>query len=208
MSTAEARSAARSSARDSQTGRWTAAGRLPFPPVRPTEDHMATAAPKKKAKTTYRWAAGKRFNVPAPAAGAAIEAIRAEYGNVTPAAVVDAARSARHPLHKAFNWDDTEAAQKWREHQARMLIGSIRLVVEEDTGPTERIAYVSITSRELGRGYVRSADAMRDPEYRQESITEALAALNGWRERYGHLTDLAEVFEAVDRVTSRRRRAA
>lgn len=50
---------------------------------------------------------------------------------LTPRIVLEAARDPANPLHAAFDWDDQEAAEKWRLHQARALIRSVRVVVEE-----------------------------------------------------------------------------
>ena len=36
--------------------------------------------------------------------------------------VVESARNERSPLHASFTWDNDEAAERWRLHQARNLI--------------------------------------------------------------------------------------
>ena len=150
-------------------------------------------------RVTYRWKEGTRFAVRADAAGAAIEQIRRRNGGqVTPASVVDAARDPAHPLNPAFLWDDTEAAERYRQQQARMLINSIRVVVTGG-GVERRTAYVSVHVREGGRAYLPTSVVLSDAEYRSQALAEAMAALNGWRERYRHLTELSDVFEVIDR---------
>ena len=164
----------------------------------------AKAKPPRKRgdRATYQWKAGTRFAVRAAAAGAAIEQIRRRNGGqVTPAAVVDAARDPAHPLHPAFVWDDTEAAERYRQHQARVLVNSIRVVVTGG-GVERRTAYVSVQVREGGRAYLPTSVALSDEEYRAQALAEALASLRGWRERYRHLTELADVFAAIDRRTA------
>lgn len=56
-------------------------------------------------------------------------------GNLTPDAVLEDARSKKSPLHDQFEWDDSEAAHKYRIEQARVLIRSVRVevVTEEKT---------------------------------------------------------------------------
>lgn len=164
------------------------------------------AKAKKKAKSKARkqvavrwaWRSGGRFAVRAEVAGASLDAIRRRDGSITPAAVVDAARDPDHPLHRAFDWDDGSASQKYRLLQARQLINSVRVV--RDVGGPGQTAFVSVTVRETGRGYLPASVVMGDAEYRAESLAEALAALRGWRTRYAHLTELAEVFRVADRV--------
>lgn len=149
----------------------------------------------------YSWKPGSRFRVKASVAGAALDALRARTGGgLTPAAVVEAASSPRHPLHPCFVWDDTEAARKWRDLQARNLINSVRVVVAGGEAAGPRVAYVSVAVREGGRNYLPAAAVMGDDEYRAASLAEAVAALRGWRVRYGHLRELADVFAAADRV--------
>jgi hypothetical protein len=43
-------------------------------------------------------------------------------GSITPEAVVAAARPKNSPLHQLFDWDNEVAGDKWRNHQARILI--------------------------------------------------------------------------------------
>ena len=39
--------------------------------------------------------------------------IHKTYGSVSPANILQVAKRKRHPLHRFFSWDDTEAARKW-----------------------------------------------------------------------------------------------
>lgn len=48
--------------------------------------------------------------------------IRAKRGSLTPEIVVEEARDPAHPLHHRFTWDDTEAARKYRLHEAGQLL--------------------------------------------------------------------------------------
>ena len=165
--------------------------------------------PKATASRTHRWKSGSRFPVRPAVAAAALDAIaRASAGAVTPAAVVDAARSTRHPLHRCFTWDDTVAAERWREQQARVLIGAVRVIVEDGGKGASQVAFLSVNVRDAGRAYMASTVVLSDDDYREQALAEALAALNGWRRRHRHLNELAEVFEAIDRVQVKRGKAA
>lgn len=72
-----------------------------------------------------------------------LEKLCTEEEKLDPVSVVEAARSKKSPLHGAFCWDDTEAANLHRIWQARQLIRSIS-VVREDTKEKEPV-YVSVT---------------------------------------------------------------
>ena len=59
----------------------------------------------------------KIFRVDPEKAWNEIQKIRHANGGVaSPRAIVDAAREPRSPRHKAFEWDDSKAAEKYREH--------------------------------------------------------------------------------------------
>lgn len=61
----------------------------------------------------------------------ALQELAKKNGNeLTPKNVVDAARSKESVLHKAFEWDDKVAGDKYRLMQARVLINNVRVVIE------------------------------------------------------------------------------
>lgn len=137
-------------------------------------------------------------------AGRAIDELRrTNGGSITPALLVDAARSPAHPLHNEFDWDDSAAAERWRQQQARVLINCVRVIVTGGDGPATRVAYVSVQTRDDGKAYLPSSVVLSDVEYRDQAIAEALSILEGWKRRFAHLEELAEVFAVIDRVRDR-----
>lgn len=169
---------------------------------------MPVKAKKRKARQTVRvaWRKGRRQPVRAAVAKVALDAIAKRHrGGITPRAVVDAARDPVHPLHPCFTWEDSIAAERWREQQARLIINAIEVVHADDTPP--RVCYVSV-GYEDERAYRASATVMSDAEMRQQALAEALAALEGWQRRYAHLTELADVFEAAGRTKARHLKGA
>lgn len=51
-----------------------------------------------------------------------LDEVRNEHGKLTPQTVLESARDPEHPLHSRFEWDDSVAAEAWRQHQAHRLI--------------------------------------------------------------------------------------
>lgn len=78
-----------------------------------------------RVKYTYR--PGSRFSVPATVVADEIERIRSISGAVTAERVVDESRPEDAPLHTAFEWNDSAAAEQYRRDQARALIRSVRV---------------------------------------------------------------------------------
>lgn len=162
------------------------------------------------APVRYEWRpGGGRFGVPAAVAGAAVEAVRAANGGaVTPAALVDAARHPDAPLHPAFEWDDTVAAEKYRREQARGILRSLELVVEKKGPaggpPVRQIAFACVDAPATGRAYLATAEIVAAPDLRRQLIADALALFEGARRRFVHVSEeLTPVFAAVDEVRRR-----
>jgi len=76
-------------------------------------------------------------------------------GSVIPSQIVDFARSENTALHSLFVWDDTEAAARFRLHQAKQVIRAVVTFVARPDG-----------EREIVRAYVH--DATTD-SYRETS---------------------------------------
>jgi hypothetical protein len=64
-------------------------------------------------------------------------------GRLRPDDLIRAARSASHPCHNEFTWDDTQAAIERRHDQARAIIRNFHFEIEvEDIGKVTVVAYV------------------------------------------------------------------
>ena len=140
----------------------------------------------------------------------ALKAIAARDGGLLrPQAVVDAARDEESPLHGAFCWDDTEAAEKYRLLQAQDLIRSFRVVQDTDNGPVKVSMFVNLsTDRTEGKAnnvYRMLEDVKAYPDLMETVLNDALAELDSLRNKYAHLKELSDVWAAVDAATQKRR---
>ncbi len=129
----------------------------------------------------------------------------AKDGLLKPSAVVEAARDSSSPLHSHFEWDDSEAAEKWRQEQARQLIRSITITVDRGE-PVQVRAYVSLPAdRENGNGYRRIEDVMSNEFMRKQLAGEISDTIQCWEKKaaaLGVLFDLAPVKTAAKRLAS------
>lgn len=90
-------------------------------------------------------------------------AIRSEYGQLTPANVVEAARAEDHPLHHRFEWDDSAAAEKYRLSQARQLIRVVRETYTDRGGrPADVRTFHAIPRAEGGMAYEPLDEIVKD----------------------------------------------
>lgn len=124
-------------------------------------------------------------------------------GLLLPETVVREARTKSSPLHSRFEWDDGEAADRYRIWQARQLI---RVVVEQIAGvaaPTE--VFVSLSpDRHRGNGYRVVTDIMSDENMRGVMLQDALDELEVFKLKYRRLRELAVVFSAIRKVKRRK----
>ena len=100
-------------------------------------------------------------------------------------------------LHNQFTWDDTEAAEKWRLHQARTII--LRVHVTTDDGKVTR-AWVNLPSDRASdepvyRPIVR---VMSDADLRAELLQTVKDELVRIRRKHAELNELASVSTAID----------
>lgn len=128
-----------------------------------------------------------------------LELIAKKYRGVLPAeAVVDWARThTQSELHAQFTWDDGEAAEKWRLHQARNII--LKVTIELPKGGETR-AWVNLPSDRTSEApvYRPIVRVMTDTDMRQELLESVKAELGRMREKHSHLTELASVWTAID----------
>lgn len=129
----------------------------------------------------------------------------ANNGILLPEHVVEAARPKSSPLHNRFDWDDNEAAEKWRLHQARKLIRVVVEYIPADKSASDPTpVFVALrTESSTGGGYRKMVDVLSDDQQRDILISQALADMETFRRKYRHLKELAAIFTAMESVKAR-----
>ena len=118
-------------------------------------------------------------------------------GVLLPEAVVEAARDKDSPLHSHFDWNNTEAAAKWRLHQARNLI---RVVVEYlPSAPSipQRVFVALRSESQTGGGYRPLRQVMASVDMRADLLSQAFDDMKMFAAKYQHLSELAGVVTAM-----------
>lgn len=123
-------------------------------------------------------------------------------GDLTPKAVVEAARDPRHVLHTHFEWDDALAAEKYRQEQAREIIRCIRIDDETEDEPVR--AFLSVSNRG-GISYRTLQDVKSSSDLQLAVLKAAERDLDAFERRYRELTDVCELVRSA-RSTVRKRR--
>lgn len=153
----------------------------------------------------YQWKDGAHSNgIKAEVAGKRLEKIRNKNGGrITPHAVVNDARPEDSPLHPAFEWDDTRAAEEHRLEQARCLIRSVTVIYDEKADKSPVRAFVNVVQgSDTDATYTSMAHALSVPELREQVIRRALSEIKSWRQRYEDYKELGTIFDAIDKTAA------
>ena len=141
------------------------------------------------------WADGSRMTGDANVAAEVCAKLEAE-GRLNAQNLVDVSRDKDAPLHDMFEWDDSIAAEKYREEQAKKIIRSIVYMVEDK--PITTRMYPSMGSNT----YQHIERVMKSDEMRKYLLKAAKAELDAFKRKYQILTELSEVFAVIDKVNA------
>jgi hypothetical protein len=94
-----------------------------------------------------------------------LQAIYDQHGELTPALVVDEARSLEHPLHSRFEWDNRAAGEAWRRAQAHELIRSVKIVYRDasEFGEERSVRAFHAVRTDEGHVYKHVDEILKDP---------------------------------------------
>lgn len=131
----------------------------------------------------------------------------AHNGKLMPADVVESARPKSSPLHSRFEWDNTEAAERYRLWQARQLISvTVEYLGSGEQASLEKV-FVSLTTDRDRGGYRSLVTVMSDQQHRERLLEDALDEMRRFHKKYKELNELAAVFEAMKQVSKKSRRS-
>jgi hypothetical protein len=157
----------------------------------------------------YKWAPGSTFKTEAQVAGEFIEELRQQNdGAVTPEMVWRAAEDPDSPIHDDFEWNERKAAENHWKERARNLVNHIVVVRTYQEPADEGLkAFVSIVVSEKKRAYVDIGTVKSDEEMRQCLIDDILSKLEVFKKRYAQITELDDIWAAIERAEKRRARS-
>ena len=144
----------------------------------------------------YTWRPGSHHKVPASVAAAECERLEAE-GRLTAADLVEEARAEGSPLHEEFEWRDDVAAEEYRKSQARCIINSL-VVVSEKHEPVK--AFVNLVATTPTYTSIQTAVSRADTK--ELLLQNALRELVAFQKKYKNLTEFADLFEEIEKLTA------
>jgi len=149
----------------------------------------------------YQWKIPEKYSVSAQEAGAEIESCKNGEGFITPEAVVEKAKAAESAIHSCFEWNNENAAEKYRLHQAGELIRNIVTVTVSDGANSNAPvrAFVNIKS-ESERGYKTITAVVRNPGEYEYMLNCAKNEMSAFAQKYATLEELRAVISAIMEV--------
>jgi hypothetical protein len=157
-----------------------------------------------KHQIKYSWKHGARISLKADVVGPCLKQLAERYGkSVAAKKLLEEARDREHVTHRHFDWNDKTAGEKYRLDQARELLGSImfEVVTPKGAGESTRLFAAIREKEEPNKSrYVLFEHAMSDKNLREQVLQRALAELSSFKVKYQRLTELADVFKAIDKL--------
>ncbi len=136
--------------------------------------------------------------VPAQVVGERIAELERIKGRIVPENLVDDARPEGSPLHPCFEWNDAEAAEKYRHAQATKILCAVVTKLPQQRAEARMVrAFVHVVSGEE-KHFVSTAVAMRDKDFRRQVVERAYRELLAWKARYEEFEELGEIFSVID----------
>lgn len=125
-------------------------------------------------------------------------------GIISPQMLVEEARNPKSTLHAFFDWDDTIAAQKWREKQAYDMLLAAKFVV---TMNQVRNSQPRVTEEHEVRAYLPTlekkqfkirSDVLESPDDRSLLIERKIATLRSWCTSVCDIPELKELRKLIE----------
>lgn len=145
----------------------------------------------------YKWKTGSQHKVPASVAGAEMDRLTEE-GRLTPADLVEDSRPEDAPLHDEFEWDDSIAAEKYREGQASAIIRHLTVQIEANNEQYQVRQYFIV--QKGTNEYEPIQLILKDEDKTAMLLDQAKRELQAFKAKYACLKELAAVIKAIDSV--------
>lgn len=147
---------------------------------------------------TYNWRIGTYLRVKGDDAEDVmkeLQRIQSEAGNLDPSTIVKYAEDPDSILHKYFTWDDTEAARKYREQEARYLLAAIVIIPYKQENKDMKISYRAIVH--TGNKYKDTMTVITNPNLRKIYVAEARKELLAFKNKYAALKILIKYVDEM-----------
>lgn len=148
----------------------------------------------------YQWKESSLFSKhDAQKIGNHLEELRTKKNKLSPADVVEDAAEPTSPTHNCFEWNDNRAGNKYRLHQARLLLDNIVTIKVQNKELSQPVrAFYSIKREDRQTDYTPISIVLNSEYDRNKVLSNALREATNWKKRYESLEELAKIFAAIE----------
>ena len=155
----------------------------------------------RRSNMVYEWKGASRIKADAQKAGELFEQLEAE-NDLTAARVVEESRAEDAVLHDEFEWNDSKAANKYREGQARHLINAITIATVKAEGCDKPIPVRAFFNVSADSTYTSVVSITNSAEKTANLVAQAKRELITFSNKYNAIQSyLSGVFDAIKEVT-------
>lgn len=131
-----------------------------------------------------------------------LDAIYAEYETLTTNLILEKARDANHPLHAYFDWDDSVAAEKWRQTQALQLVMATKfaVILNGAAKPPQVVHGTPVrkfVSAFKGEGFKMRNEALNEVDVRRALVERRIGILRSWCRENVDIEELGDLRTAI-----------
>lgn len=173
----------------------------------------------------YMWRDGFSYKTDANVVGKVIESIEERDGQVTAVSFLDESRPEDSETHSMFEWNDSVAAEKYRLQQSKKILLQITYEIESHEDEVCEVELVDADSEEVktadeafrkphaawvnvgskGRSgspaiFVSVERALTDEDMRKTVLSNSIAEIKMFVNKYRNLVELTKIFNAVEEV--------
>lgn len=139
--------------------------------------------------------------VPAQVAGEVCEWLENSEQGLSPRTLLDASRDANAPLHNEFEWNDSEAAERYREQQAGSIIRNLYIVSAERREEDTARAFVSVHTEQKQGTYHNLKVVLDNEAMREKLFASAKRDMQSFIAKYKTLEVLSNVIAEMQLVS-------
>ena len=149
----------------------------------------------------YQYKVNGIHKAPAQVAGEVCAALENSSVGLSPKTLLDASRDLNAPLHNEFEWDDSVAAEHYRESQAGAIIRNIYVVKAESNEESPKLrAFVNAKSNTRPGTYHNVHAALEDEDMKAQLLESAKRECNSFVFKYNTLVEMSDVIAEMRKV--------
>lgn len=112
--------------------------------------------------------------------------------------VVEKAKDESSEMHSCFEWDDAVAGHKYRLSQAGNMVRQLVIVREEKDKEKKTDIRMFVSTGEKNNTYAPTKLVVRRQDEYEALLERAKSELSAFKKKYRILSELEEIFEAIE----------